>query len=76
MYTENMRRVVHNIKPPKGFGISIIDNEHFLTIKLNEKDFYYLTHQEKLEVVQYIVTVKNALEQNGAVVLVTREVLK
>jgi len=76
VYTDSMKMAFHSIIPPKNFGINIIDNQHFLTIKLNEKDFYYLTHQEKLEVVQYIVTVKKALEENGAIVLVTREVLK
>ena len=76
MYTDSMKMAFHSIPAPKKFGINIIDNEHFLTIKLNEKDFYYLTHYEKLEVVQYIVKVKKALEMNGAIVLVTREALK
>ena len=39
MYTDHMRRVVHSINAPKGFGVQIIDNEHFLTVKLNEKQF-------------------------------------
>lgn len=76
MYTDSMKMAFHSITPPKNFGINIIDNEHFLTIKLNERDFIYLTHDEKLQVVQYIVSVKKALEENGAIVLVTREVLK
>ena len=39
MYTEEMRKAVHSIIPPKNFGINIVDNENFLTIKLNEYDF-------------------------------------
>jgi hypothetical protein len=76
VYTEEMRKVVHSINPPKNFGISIIDNDSFLTIKLNEKDFTGMFHDQKIEAVQYVAKVKDALEQNGAIVLVTREALK
>lgn len=76
MYTENMRRVVHNLKPPKGFGVSIIDNEHFITIKLDEMQFITMSHDEKIDALQYTVKLKSALEQEGAIVLVTREALK
>lgn len=75
MYTDDMRRAVHSIDTPKNFGISIIDNDSFLTIKLNEKDFLHMVHDEKIEAIQYVSKVKNALEQNGAIVLVTREVV-
>lgn len=76
MYTDEMRRVVHNLIAPKGFGVDIIDNDHFLTIKLDEMKFIKMTHDEKIAALQYIVKLKNALEQNGAIVLVTREALK
>lgn len=76
MYTDEMRRAVHSITPPKNFGVSIMDNDSFLTIKLNEKDFTYMVHDEKIEAIQYVTKVKNALEQNGAIVLITREALQ
>jgi hypothetical protein len=76
MYTDSMRRVVHNLQPPKGFGVNIIDNEHFLTIKLDEKQFEKMFHDEKIKALQYVVNLKNALEQNGAIVLVTREAIQ
>ena len=76
MYTDEMRRAVHSITTPKNFGVSIIDNDSFLTIKLNEKDFMPMLHDEKIEAVQYVAKVKDALEQNGAIVLVTREALQ
>jgi hypothetical protein len=76
MYTEDMRRAFHSISTPKKFGVSIIDNDSFLTIKLNEKDFIHMVHDEKIEAIQYVSKVKNALEQNGAIVLITREVIK
>lgn len=76
MYTDAMRRVFHNITPPKGFGVQLIDNEHFLTIKLDEKHFARMVHDEKIAALQYVVNLKNALEQNGAIVLITREPLE
>jgi hypothetical protein len=76
MYTDEMRRAVHSITTPKNFGVSIIDNDSFLTIKLNEKDFISMLHDEKIEAVQYVAKIKDALEQNGAIVLVTREALQ
>lgn len=76
MYTDAMRRAFHNIVAPKNFKISLIDNEHFLTIKLDERSLLPLTHYEKLEAVKYISQVKKALEMEGAIVLVTREPLK
>ena len=76
MYTNEMRRAFHSVPAPKNFIISVIDNEHFLTIKLDEKSFLPLTHDEKIEAVKYVALVKKALEMEGAVVLVTREPLK
>jgi hypothetical protein len=76
MYTDAMRRAFHSITAPKNFGISLIDNENFLTIKLNEKSFLHMSHDEKLEAVKYVAIVKKALEMEGAIVLVTREPIK
>ena len=76
MYTDAMRRAFHSIESPKNFGINLIDNESFLTIKLDERSFLYLSHDEKIEAVKYVALVKKALEMEGAIVLVTREPLK
>ena len=76
MYTDIMRKAVHSITPPKGFGVEIIDNEHFLTLKLDERKFLHMGHDEKIQALQYVVQVKKALEMNGAIVLVTREAIK
>jgi hypothetical protein len=76
MYTDAMRRAFHNIEAPKNFGINLIDNEHFLTIKLDERSFLNMTHDEKIEAIKYVSLVKKALEMEGAIVLVTREVLQ
>lgn len=76
MYTDNMRRAFHSVVPPKNFNVLVIDNDNFLTIKLNERSFIRMTHDEKLEAVKYVSMVKKALEMEGAIVLVTREPLK
>lgn len=76
MYTDTMSRAFHSLTPPKGFGVTLIDNDNFLTIKLDERSFVHFTHDEKIEAVKYVTAVKKALEMEGAIVLVTREPLK
>jgi hypothetical protein len=76
MYTEHMRKIVHSLNAPKGFGVQIIDNEHFLTVKLDERQFLHMGHDDKIAALQYVIKLKNALENTGAVVLVTREAVK
>jgi hypothetical protein len=76
MYTDFMRMAVHSIIPPKGFGVEIIDNEHFLTVKLDERKFLHMAHDDKISALQYVIKLKKALEECGAIVLVTREAVK
>ena len=76
MYTDKMRMAFHSITPPKNFGVSLVDNDTFITIKLDERSFVRMTHDEKLEAIKYVSMVKKALEMEGAIVLVTREPLK
>jgi hypothetical protein len=76
MYTDLMKYAVHSIHAPKGFGVQIIDNDHFLTIKLDEKKFLHMGHDDKISALQYVVKLKKALEDCGAIVLVTREAIK
>jgi hypothetical protein len=75
MYTDQMRRAFHSITPPKGFAVELIDNEHFLTIKLNEHKFAKMVHDDKIQALQYVLNLKKALEIEGAIVLVTREAI-
>ena len=76
MYTDSMRRAFHSIPAPKDFVVQLIDNDHFLTIKLNEYDFLSMTHDQKMQALQYVIRLKGALEMEGAIVLVTREAVK
>ena len=73
MYTDAMKRAVRSINPPKGFGVDIIDNEHFITVRADEKSFMNLFDRDKRLAVEYMIRVKKALEDNGAIVLLVRE---
>lgn len=75
MYTDNMKRAFRSIKCPKNFSIEIYDNDHFLSVKIDPKKIIKLTHDEKIEAMEYLFKVKKALEQNGAIVLITREAI-
>jgi hypothetical protein len=76
MYTDKMRMAFHSITPPPNFSINIIDNNSFLTVKLDERSFINMTHDQKIDAIKYVSVVKKALEMEGAIVLVTREPLK
>ena len=76
MYTDSMRKAFHAVQAPKGFAVTIIDNESFLTVKLDERQFVRMGHDEKIQALQYVVNLKKALEMEGAIVLVTREAIK
>ena len=74
MYTDSMRRAFKSLTPPKNFNVYIIDEEHFLTVLAKEKDFMSLSTVEmKREAIEYMIRVKKALEDNGAIVLLVRE---
>lgn len=76
MYTDAMRRAFHSVEPPKNFSVDLLDNDSFITVRANEKRFMQLLDSEKREAVEYMVRVKKALEDNGAVVLIVREAVK
>ena len=75
MYTEAMKRAFHSLAhyAPKGFYLQVIDNEHFISVKAQEKTFMLLTGEGKKQAVEYMIRVKKALEDNGAIVLLVRE---
>lgn len=75
MYTDSMRRAFHSLdnNRPGGFHLTIIDNEHFITVKATEKEFMVLSDEQKRHAVEYMVRVKKALEDNGAIVWLVRE---
>jgi hypothetical protein len=76
MYTDEMARAFHSITPPKGFLVQLIDNKHFIAVKANEREFMRLDDYNKRQAVEYLVRVKSALEQNGAIVMIIREAVE
>lgn len=75
MYTDSMRRAVRSLShfAPKNFALDIIDNDHFLTVRANEKEFLSLNGEDKRRAVEYMIRIKKALEDNGAIVLLVRQ---
>ena len=77
MYTDAMRTAFHAVRAPQGVsGIELLDNDTFITIRLDERNFVSLTDEKKREAIEYVFRVKAALEDNGAVVLVVRRALR
>lgn len=78
MYTDSMRRAFRSLDhlSPKGFSLQVIDNDTFITVKASEKVFMHLTGEDKVRAVEYMVRVKKALEDNGAIVLLVRDSVK
>jgi len=55
------------------FKLDLIDNDSFITVRASEKSFMSLLDDDKKLAVQYMIRVKKALEDNGAIVLLVRE---
>jgi hypothetical protein len=76
MYTDAMRRAVHSITPPKGFGVDIFEHNTegigWIEIVADEIKFMKLLDTDKRAAVEYMIRVKTALEDNGAIVQLTR----
>lgn len=75
MYTDQMRMAFRSLDHycPKGFAVSLEDNDNFITVRASEKLFMQLVDEDKRRAVEYMVRVKKALEDNGAIVLLVRE---
>jgi hypothetical protein len=75
MYTDNMKRAFRSLDhfAPKGFKVELVDNDTFITVRASEKSFMSLLDEDKRRAVEYMIRVKKALEDNGAIVLLVRE---
>ena len=73
MYTDAMKMAFHSIPAPKNFGVRLEDNDTFLTVRAKEDVFMRLSGEEKMAAVEYMIRIKKALEDNGAIVLIVRE---
>jgi hypothetical protein len=75
MYTDSMKNAFRSLShfAPQGFVVQIVDNDNFITVKASEKAFMSLSHDGKRQAVEYMIRVKKAFEDNGAIVLLVRE---
>lgn len=73
MYTDAMKMAFHSIRAPEKFGVQLIDNDNFITVKAKEEIFMRLSDEDKRGAIEYMIRVKKALEDNGAIVLIVRE---
>jgi hypothetical protein len=75
MYTDAMSKAFHSLNhhAPNGFKVKIMDHDHFLSVRASEAMFMKLAEEDKRRAIEYMVRVKKALEDNGAIVLLVRE---
>jgi hypothetical protein len=75
MYTDDMRMAFRSLDHyrPKKFTVQVEDNENFLVIRASEPSFMPLLDEEKRQAIEYMIRLKDAFEQNGAIVLIVRE---
>lgn len=72
-YTDEMKKAARSIEPPPNFYVDIIDNDQFLSVRASERVFMQLDDFGKRRAVEYMVRLKKALEDSGAIVLLVRE---
>lgn len=70
-----MKRAAMSLTPPKDFSVDIYDNGDFLVLRANAEQFVRLYHDEKIQAAEYLIRLKKALEQEGAMVLLVRSEL-
>ena len=79
-YTPAMQRAFRSLTPPDGFNVTIVEHNiegmGFLEVVADEKQFFNLSDFEKRRAVEYMVRVKKALEDNYAIVQLTRRAIK
>jgi hypothetical protein len=65
MYTDEMKRAVHSITAPKGFGLDIVEHSTegigWIELVADEIKFMKLLDTDKRAAVEYMVRVKTAL---------------
>lgn len=79
-YTPEMARAFRSITPPPNFSVDIVEHVvegmSFLEIVCDEYKFVNLLDSEKRGAVEYMIRVKKALEDNGAMVQLTRRAVE
>jgi hypothetical protein len=76
MYTQEMAEEFHKVAAPEGFYVDLYDSDNWITIVVDPNLLTGKTQEELQAIVDYINAAKVALENMGAIVLVTRDTLE
>jgi hypothetical protein len=80
MYTLEMKRAFRSITPPPNFEVELYEHNveglFFIEIVADEYKFIKLLDEDKRSAVEYMIRVKKALEDNGAIVQLTRRAVE
>ena len=57
---------------PRGLNYNIIDADNFIQISIDPEGLYKMSLEDKHASMAYLNLLKDAFEQNGAIVMVTR----
>lgn len=71
-----MANAFKSIVPPENFGVTILENDDFITVMIDPEQIESLLDDQVEPAVKYINDVKKSLEDHGAIVFVVREALK
>jgi hypothetical protein len=74
VYTDAMKRAFQSVSHhcPKGFGVELVDNEHFISVRVDPDRMARLDDFNQRRAVEYLAMVYKALTDNGAIVLLVR----
>ena len=61
-----------NAQRPEKAKYTIVDQEDFLVLRIDSEAMYKMSHDEKIQAVQWFIKLQKALEQEGAMVVVVR----
>jgi len=73
MYTDEMAKAFHSIKPPKNFSVILMDFDHFISVQVDPRQLVDKLDTEVQDIVRYITEVKESLESFGTLVNISRE---
>ena len=75
MYTPEMASAFKAIVPPQNFGVTLYENDDFITMEIDPKELVDISEEKAIEITKYINDVKKTLEDFGATVFIVRNAI-
>jgi hypothetical protein len=77
LYTDSMKRAFRSIEAPKNFSLTVSEHSEggtllFLELIVSEKDIMSLGVDDQRRAIMYMMKVRDALMQEGAIVQISR----